>query len=202
MSEATQEWHGRVQWFRPDELDEDARELYDAITSGPRAAGPRNSSLTGASGQLAGPFNAMLLTPRLGNALQALGAAVRYQTSLGARARELAILSVARDAKSDFEWNAHATIGYAAGLTIEEVTALFEGREIPTLSDNEQWVVRVVRTLLDRRDLTDAEFAEANDALGRETLMELIVLVGYYNTLALSMRVWRVPLAEGMEQIF
>jgi 4-carboxymuconolactone decarboxylase len=202
MSEATQEWHGRVQWFRPEELDEDARELYDAITSGPRAAGPRNSSLTGPTGQLAGPFNAMLLTPRLGNALQALGAAVRYQTSLGARARELAILSVARDAESDFEWNAHATVGYAAGLTIEEVSALLEGREISTLSDNERWVVQVVQTLLDRHDLSDDEFAEALEALGRETLMELIVLVGYYNTLALSMRVWRVPLAEEMTPIF
>lgn len=79
----------------PDELDAEQHRLYEAITSGSRAGGPGSAELTDEDGRLAGPFNAMLLNPPVGDALQRLGAAVRYRGRLTDRAREVAILAVA-----------------------------------------------------------------------------------------------------------
>ena len=85
-------------------LDDEQRALYDAIAGGRRAQGPQLFRLTDADGCLEGPFNAFLLQPRLGSALQALGSAVRYETGLDDRSREIAILVVAAYWRSEFEW--------------------------------------------------------------------------------------------------
>ncbi|MEV6625768.1 carboxymuconolactone decarboxylase family protein, partial [Amycolatopsis sp. NPDC051114] len=83
----------RLPRLSPADLDDDQRALREAITGGPRAGGP--FPLTDAAGALTGPFNALLFAPPAGQALQRLGAAVRYETAIGDRARELAILAVA-----------------------------------------------------------------------------------------------------------
>jgi AhpD family alkylhydroperoxidase len=181
--------------FTPDELDPAQRELYDAIAGGPRAAGPQLFALTDADGRLNGPFNAMLLAPAVGQALQQLGAAIRYQTSLTDRVRELAILLVAARWDCDFEWYAHEAIGRAAGLTEEEIAALRDGRA-PDLADQTEAVaVRLVLALLDG-DVDDVTYHHAISTIGNRMVFELTALVGYYATLALQLRVFRVPVPQ------
>ena len=65
---------GRLAGLMPAELNEEQREVYRAVTCGPRAAGPQAFALTDGEGRLRGPFNAMLLSPPVGLAVQALGA--------------------------------------------------------------------------------------------------------------------------------
>jgi 4-carboxymuconolactone decarboxylase len=52
--------------------------------------------------------------------------------------------------------------------------------------------VATVDALVGRSDLTDREFEAAVDGLGWPALFELTTLVGYYSTLALQLRVFRV----------
>ena len=189
--------HGRLPWPAPGELDEARRAVYDAIAGGPRAAVPQAFRLTDAHGRLEGPFNAMLVSPGVGMALQELGAAVRYRTALTDREREVAVLAVAALRRSDFEWYAHERVGRRAGLTEEELSALLAGDEPGTLSSTESALLRATRALATHGDLDDEAFSAAETALGRERLAELVVLVGYYDLLALSLRVWRTPLPEG-----
>ncbi len=85
----------RVPRPAPAQLDAEQRRLYESITSGSRAAGPDAAHLTDEHGRLAGLFNAMPLNPPIGDALQRLGAAVRYEGRLADRNREIAILAVA-----------------------------------------------------------------------------------------------------------
>jgi 4-carboxymuconolactone decarboxylase len=187
--------HGRLPWPRPEELDAPRRAVYDAVVDGPRASGP--FQLTDAEGRLEGPFNAMLVSPGVGLALQQLGAAVRYRTSLSDRARELAILALAAIRRSDFEWYAHERVGRGAGLSDAELVALRDGGCAETFSDQERAVLEAIRALATTGDLDDEAFSAAQSALGREALAELVVLVGYYDLLALSLRVWRTPLPGG-----
>jgi 4-carboxymuconolactone decarboxylase len=187
--------HGRLPWPRPEELDTSRRAVYDAIAAGPRATGP--FQLVDDQGRLEGPFNAMLVSPGVGLALQELGAAVRYRTSLTDRAREIAILALAELRRSDFEWYAHERVGRRAGLTDEEMAALRTGDSPATLSEQERVVLETSRRLAEGGDLDDDAFEKAQATLGRETLAELVVLVGYYDLLALSLRVWRTPLPAG-----
>jgi 4-carboxymuconolactone decarboxylase len=107
----------RLERLVPESLDDQQRALYELINAGPRAAGSQSFRLVGDDGALEGPFNAMLLCPILGTALQELGAALRYRTSLSDRAREMAILAVAAHEDSAFEWHAHQAVGRLTGLT-------------------------------------------------------------------------------------
>ncbi|GLW66326.1 carboxymuconolactone decarboxylase [Actinomadura rubrobrunea] len=185
----------RLRRLRPDELDAEQRALYEEIVSGPRGNGP--FALTDDAGGLHGPFNAMLLRPTLGHALQGLGAAIRYRGALPARCREIAILVVAAVWDSAFERHAHEAAGRAAGLTDEELRALRDGDDdvfSGVFADERERVVAVTtRTLAERHDLTDEEYARAVDVLGADGVFELTAIVGYYATLALQLRVFRVP---------
>lgn len=185
----------RLEKLSPASLDADQRAVYDAIAGGRRAQGPRLFRLTDDEGRLEGPFNAFLLQPRLGGPLQALGAAVRYETALSDRAREIAILAVSVHADSDFEWYAHEAVGKHIGLSDDELSALRE-RRWSAFEGTERTVAVSAYTLAAEGDLGDAEYAEAVDALGREGLFELLTLVGYYATLALQLRVFRVGVPE------
>ena len=181
----------RIPKLAPSSLDAEQRSLYDEIASGRRAQGPRLFALTDPDGRLEGPFNAFLLQPRLGSALQALGSSVRYETALDDRCREIAILAVAAHWRSDFEWYAHEAVARSAGLGDAELAAIRDGQHA-ALAGREAVVAGIVAALLARGDLDDAEYRQAVGQVGEAGLFELLTLVGYYTTLALQMRVFRV----------
>lgn len=181
----------RLDKLRVADLGTDQRALYDAISGGPRAAG-RQFALVDADGALEGPFNAMLLHPPIGAALQELGSAVRYRSTLSDRAREIAILLVAGVWDSAFERYAHEAVGRSVGLSEAELGALREGRVDAFTDDRERLVASTALTLAARGDLDGGQFRAARDGLGLAALFELTTLVGYYATLALQLRVFRV----------
>jgi 4-carboxymuconolactone decarboxylase len=183
----------RLPRLRPSDLDEAQRALYDEIAGGPRAVGGSAFPLIAEDGGLRGPFNAMLLQPALGSALQALGSAVRYRTSLDARSREIAILTVARQWDSGFERQAHEAVARACGMTDAELAALWAGDPDAFPDARERLVLTTTAALAAAGDLSDDDYAAAASALGLPTLFELTTLVGYYATLALQLRTFRVP---------
>lgn len=175
---------------RPD-LTVAQRELYDAIVGGPRASGPQTFALVGDDGCLTGPFGVFLLQPRLGQAVQGLGSAIRYETALSARSREIAILLVAAHCDSAFERYAHEGVGRHIGLTETEIDSL-RCEDVGTFVGIEGVVARTTLQLLRSGDLGEDEFVAAVEQLGREGLFELSTLVGYYVLLAVQLRIFRV----------
>ena len=170
--------------------------LYREILGGPRGQGPRAVLLSSGAGGLAGPFNAMLYAPEVGHALQELGAAIRFRTHLTPRVREMAILVVAQAWDSGYERSSHEPIGREAGLTGPEIEALRVGADPGCTDGQERIAYEVVRALAGtggRADLDDDQYAHAVAALGEQALVELSALVGYYATLALQLRIFRVP---------
>jgi 4-carboxymuconolactone decarboxylase len=180
----------RLVGLDPATLDADQREVYEAIAGGRRAQGPQLFPLTDEAGRLRGPFNAMLLSPPLGLPLQAVGAAVRYRSELTDRERELAILVVAARWGSAFEWASHLAVGRGAGLVEAEIDAVRAGGDVPLADAGEAAVVGWVRRLVHDWSADDDAYAAAEAALGLRRAYELSVLVGYYSTLALQLRVF------------
>lgn len=173
--------------FVPSDLDEDQRVLYELIAGGPRASGPFR--LVHDDGALTGPFNAMLLNPPVGTALQALGSALRYDGVLDDRAREIAILLVATAWDSAFERYAHEAVARRIGLEEHHLEALRHG-STHTLEGTEAVVAQVTLALVRDARLTGTELQTAREHLGDDGLYELTVLVGYYGALALQLRVF------------
>ncbi len=171
-------------------------DLYREILGGPRGQGPRAVLLSSGAGGLAGPFNAMLYAPDVGHALQELGAAIRFRTQLTPRVRETAILIVAQQWDSGYERSSHEPIGREAGLTEPEIAALRVGADPGFADEQERIAYGVVRSLVGIEapaDLDDEQYGVAVAALGERALVELSALVGYYGTLALQLRIFRVP---------
>ncbi|GAA4241751.1 carboxymuconolactone decarboxylase family protein [Actinomadura meridiana] len=182
----------RLDAFRPADLTADQRELYDRLLDSARATGSRPFPLADDEGRLRGPFNGMLLSPELGNALQELGSVVRFGTGFTSRQKELAILVVAAHERSDYEWAVHSHAALQAGLTEDQLTAIRTGADCPLDDPVESAVLTATRELATSGDLTDDSFTAATDVLGLPRLYELVTLVGYYRLVADQLRVLRV----------
>lgn len=185
----------RLAPYHPSTLTDDQRTLYDAITAGPRATGPQLFSLTDELGRLEGPFNAFLAQPSLGGPLQSVGSAIRYQSGLSDRIREIAILVVAAHWDSDFERYAHEAVGRHIGLTQADLDAV-AALDASPFTGKERTLTEAAIQLTTTGDLDDALYARTEHAVGVAGLFELTTLIGYYATLALQLRVFRVPTPE------
>ena len=186
----------RLAVLSSEEMTPEQVALYRDILNGPRGQGPRAVLLSTGAGGLAGPFNAMLYAPAVGHALQELGAAIRFRTHLTPRVREMAILVVAQAWDSAYERASHEPIGREAGLTDAEIEALRAGLDPGYTDEQERAAYWVTRSLVGPADLDDGEYHAAVAVLGEQALVELSTLVGYYATLALQLRIFRVSEAD------
>jgi alkylhydroperoxidase family enzyme len=186
----------RLDLIAPADLDDAQRALYAAITGGPRAGQAGTVPIVDESGRLLGPFAVMLLTPEVGNAVQQVGAKIRFAAALTARERELAILAVAGVLRSDFERMAHEPAALRAGVTQAQVNAVLSGQVPDGLAGDEALACRLAQVMTADRTLADEDYEAGLAALGRERLAELTWLVGYYSALALSLSVFRPFLPE------
>ena len=186
----------RLELTAPADLDDAQRTVYEAITGGPRAGQAATLPIIDESGRLVGPFAVMLLTPEVGNAVQQVGAKIRFGTSLTVRERELGILAVAGQLRCDFERLAHEPAALAAGLTREQVNAVLSGRVPGGLAGDEALITRLAQVMTADRNLLDEDYEAGLAALGKERLAELTWLVGYYSALALALAVFRPFLPE------
>lgn len=182
---------GRFPLLAPHELSAQQRDLYETISGPPRGNGP--FSIVDESGRLSGPFNALLYSPAIGNAVQALGAVLRFNGSLPDRTRELVICAVAAELQSDYEWYAHSRVAPEVGITGIELKQLHDGGVPATLTPDETAALGLTHSLLRGVAVGDDVHAAALEHFGHCGVMELSVLVGYYRLLAGVLAAGDVP---------
>ena len=158
----------------PDRLTADQQRVYQTIA--------------GSRGRVAGPFAALLVSPELADRVQHLGAFIRYGSSLAPDLTELAILVIARAVNSPFEWTAHEPHALRAGVTPAAVEAVRAGNRPDDMAEDAAAVHDYTRELTERGDVVDATYDAARDALGDVGVVELTVLIGYYELLARTLR--------------
>lgn len=176
----------------PGSMDQNQRNLYEQITALPRANGPFRIMYD--DGALAGPFNALLHSPAIGNAVQALGAALRFGGTLPDRTRELVICAVAVALDAEYEWYAHSRAALTVGVSAAELDQLRAGDLPENASDYESAALLLTSALLRETSIPDAVHAQTLEHLGHQGIVELTVLVGYYRTLAGLLAVAEAPI--------
>ena len=184
--------HERLPRLLPSELDDAQALLYQDIVKGSRGRASGGRSLMLEDGSLRGPFNAMLFNPQLGNALQNVGVAIRYGTTLSGRVRELAILATAAANDCRYEWSAHVLLAEKEGFDPDQIAAIAERGPVPGLSAEESLAYELVTHLVGLQEIDDATLGRALSGLGTVGTVELVFLVGYYELLARSLTVWRI----------
>ncbi|MDR0343989.1 MAG: carboxymuconolactone decarboxylase family protein [Nocardiopsaceae bacterium] len=162
----------------------------------------RGDHIVSADGALGGPFNAMLYAPDAGGPLGALGAALRFGTSLGRRLTEVAILTMASRWQAEFEWSAHSRIAREAGVPDAVVDAIGAAKDPEFTADDERIVHATARELITTGHLSPASYSAARELLGDTGTVELVALCGYYTTISFLLNVFEVPPPEGVEPMW
>jgi 4-carboxymuconolactone decarboxylase len=168
------------------QLNEQQKTMMRHVLDGPRTA-PN------------GPFNVMLRAPLMGDFAQELGAQVRFNSSLPAQLREMAILMAARHWTAHYEWNAHKAAALTAGLSPDIVAAIAAGERPKSMQPNEAALHRFCSELLETKRVGDDTFAAMKAAFGEQGMAEVIFTLGYYNLVSMLLNVDEYPLPDGVE---
>jgi 4-carboxymuconolactone decarboxylase len=152
--------------------------------------------LTAGRGRILGPYKIWIHSPPVASGMERIGTFLNKQSSLSKREVEIGILVIAQHWQADYVRQAHIREGKAAGLTQETIDAILGGG-VPKLDDvHEQAVHRFATALVSGVKLSDTDFAEIERALGREGIAEVLVLLGYYTSVSLAMKVHEVPIPQ------
>jgi 4-carboxymuconolactone decarboxylase len=174
----------RLPELRYDEMSAAQQRVHDEIAAGPR-------------GKVVGPLKVWLYSPELADRAQKLGAYVRYHSALPAELSELAILLTARLWQADFEWHSHVGPARTAGIPDAVIEAIRVGAE-PALEDaKSRAVYAVAREVHEARALSDQTYAHAEIALGRQGLVDLVGILGYYTLISMTLKAFDVPTPDG-----
>ncbi|MFE7117915.1 MBL fold metallo-hydrolase [Streptomyces sp. NPDC057654] len=113
---------------------------------------------------------------------------------LPARERELAILRTAHRTGSSYEWEHHARIGAAAGLTAPEIARVPLGPDGSGWDEADRTLLRAVDELYEAHALSSATWRRLAAHHSTAQLLELLALVGTYAMIAGILKSCRVPL--------
>lgn len=176
----------RLPAVKREALDAQGQRLYDAVMGDARR-------LTG----LQGPGGIRLHSPVSGETVLRLNNYLRFESGLGARTVELAILVTARELDSQFEWTTHEPAALKAGVSPALVDLVKRRGSTTGPPERDAAVIELGREALSRRPVTSATYARALKAFGAKELVDLTLLIGEYSATAVLLNTFNQQLRPG-----
>jgi alkylhydroperoxidase family enzyme len=100
---------------------------------------------------------------------------------------ELMILRTAHNCASDYEWQAHQLLARHAGLSAEQVQQVRIGPGADGFSEHQRALLRATDELHVDRMISDETWAQLRARFSASELIELCMLVGHYEMLAMTL---------------
>jgi alkylhydroperoxidase family enzyme len=143
-------------------------------------------------------FATMARDPRL--AMKFFAGGLLDKGNLSLRQREIVIDRTTALCRSEYEWGVHVALFAAkAGLTEEQVRATeSSSAEDACWSGEDRLLIRFCDALHRDCDIEDALWQELHGAFTEEALIELLMLAGFYRTVAYLTNALRLPLEDGV----
>jgi len=170
--------------------DEELRQLYERLSG---SMGPVSGVLN--------VFKTVAHNPRLLRAWMRMGTVLLAPggITLSPRLREIAILRIAQQCGSEYEFAHHIPIAESVGLSEEEISSLQDFDECPLFSDLDRAVIRYTDALAamspDAPDLA----REMKRWLSDRELVELSFCIGHWGMVARVLVPLEVPVDEALE---
>jgi 4-carboxymuconolactone decarboxylase len=177
-----------------DQLSPEGQDVWDSILA------TRGSGAVSQQGWLTGPFNAFVQAPDVGQHLAALGAVVRFGTSVERRLAEIAIITVAARWQAEYEWQAHARAARELGVSDAVIDAIGRGEDPPFTADDERVVHATARQLTETGHLSQDAYEAAQALLGDGGLVELVSICGYYTQVSFVLNAFAVSAPPGTKR--
>jgi alkylhydroperoxidase family enzyme len=105
---------------------------------------------------------------------------------------ELVILRVAHNCASEYEWRHHERLGRGAGLSADDVQRVRQGPDADGWRPRQRLLLRTADELHAERTISDALWAQLRAELLDTELIELCMLIGHYEMLAMTLNALRV----------
>lgn len=177
----------RLPLVKREALDEFGTRLFDEIAKDSRR-------VTG----FQGPGGLRLHSPRSGAMVRDLNSYLRFESPLGARTVELAILVAARELDSQFEWAAHEGAARRAGVPDEIIELVRHRRSTGNVDERDRAVIELGREAVGgARRVTSSTFARAHKVFGSQSLLDLAVLLGEYASTSILLNIVDQQLPAG-----
>ena len=114
-----------------------------------------------------------------------VGASMLTRLKLDPKLRELALLHSVKLTGGDYEWVQHVPVAEGLGVSADQITALEAGRiDEPCFSDVERAVLRFTDEVVRDVRASDEALAAVRCHLSDREAVELILMSGFYTTLA------------------
>ncbi|MGW0838115.1 carboxymuconolactone decarboxylase family protein [Streptomyces prunicolor] len=153
-------------------------------------------------GGIHGPFEVLLRSPRLGDRMEALSTHCMRDSALPPRLRELTLLIAARRFDAQHSWNAHHSKAVAAGLDPAALDRLARDEDPRFDRSDEAILHRFAVQALTAHFVDDDTYAAALAEFGEAALVDLVVALGTFTTLALVLNTFQVDLPTDREPPF
>lgn len=150
-------------------------------------------------GGVARNYAALLNNPQAAGKLATLGGYARYETPLDPRVKAVAILTAAREAHGHYVWTVNQRAAREAGLTDSDINAILEYRAPVGLQQKDAEVVQFVLELLRQHRVSDKTFEAIRSQVGDAGIIDVLVVVSYYHSLAHCLQALEVELPEGTD---
>jgi alkylhydroperoxidase family enzyme len=126
------------------------------------------------------------------------GGALLDRGQLSLREREIVILRVCANNRSEYEWGVHVTFfAEQAGLSSEQVAATLAPHSATGVwSDREQLLLRLCDELQVGTTVSDGLWMELSGAWSDAARLELLMLIGFYRTVSVLTNTLQLPLEE------
>jgi 4-carboxymuconolactone decarboxylase len=139
-----------------------------------------------------GPYKIWAANGPLARTLVDLDQHLNTTGSLSPADREIAVLVTGQRWSADYVVTAHAPRARESGVPAEAVADIVAGVP-PVLTDpRHRLVYAVCCRLYDDHALSDDLFQRATEVLGTHGLTDLLALLGYYTTIALTLNAYSV----------
>jgi 4-carboxymuconolactone decarboxylase len=172
---------GRYAEIPVDKMTKEQQEGYRSMVEGPR-------------GRLPGPYKIWVHNPKLVRAASPLGQHFTPgQSTLSEREREIAVVIITSRWHSTYPAAAHERRGKEVGLPAASVEAMINGQPVSFTDAREQVVYEIATALAHGRLVSQGLYDRAVEALGHEGITDVIVLMGYYTCVSLTMNFYAVP---------
>ena len=171
---------------------------YDEMTPEQQEA---YRSMVETRGRLPGPNKIYIHNPGLAKVMGPLGAYFRTGYSLNEREREIAVVIITSRFHSAYPTNAHERAAKNAGLPVDTVEAMLTGLPTSFSDTREQVVYEMATCLANARWVSKGLYERAVEALGHEGITDVITLMGFYSSVAMTLAFYDVPSdAPGLER--
>jgi len=162
------------------EMTPEQRAGYEHMVDGPR-------------GRLPGPYKIWMHNPALLRAADPLGSRFTPgKSSISEREREIAVLVINSKWRSAYPTAAHEKRGREVGLPEAAIAAIVSGLPTSFADAREQVAYEMAMTLTAERLVPEDLHNRAVAALGHEGITDIIVLMGYYTAVSLTMNFYAV----------